>query len=262
MAIGYFLGGGQGAGFALVFSILFNIGSYWFSDKIILSLYRAKELPPGQAPELVRTVGELCGKAGLPMPRIYLIPEEIPNAFATGRDEHHAVLGVTAGILRVMDMQQLRGVLAHELCHVKNKDMLVSTIAATLAGAISFLARSLAFFGSDDRRQNFAGELLFLILTPLLAMLIQLAISRTREYEADASGARLLGEGMSLARALRTLQASARSNPVQPSSFEQSTAHLFITNPFTIGFFGKLFSTHPPLEERIARLERGDFMMR
>lgn len=257
LGIGYLLGGFEGALAAFFLATLLNVGSYWFSDKIVLALYQAKPLPREQAPELYTMVQELCTKYQLPLPRIYHIKDPSPNAFATGRNEQHAVLGITTGILDLMTLDELRGVLAHELSHIKNKDMLISTMAATLAGAISFLARSIYFFGgNDDRRSETLSFIFFLIVTPILAILIQFAVSRTREYEADASGARLLGEGTTLAAALRKLKDGIARHPMHAAGGQAATAHLFIVNPFSLGFVGKLFSTHPPLDDRIARLER------
>lgn len=260
LLIGYGLGGQQGALTALVFAAILNFGSYWFSDKLVLAMYQAKEIAPQEAPELYSLVQRLCMKAQLPLPKIYLIPELSPNAFATGRDEHHAVLGVTQGLLNIMEPDELAGVISHELAHVKNKDMLTSSIAATLAGAISQLAHFAFLFSGRGNDENRSGPLeffIFLVLTPIIAMLIQLAVSREREYKADASGAELMGSGVPLARALKKLHAAVEQHPMQGDLTQQATAHLFIVNPFTLGFFSRIFSTHPPLEDRITRLTKG-----
>lgn len=257
LAIGYLLGGMNGAAIALLLACLFNIGSYWFSDKLVLAMYRAKPLTAQDAPNLYTMVRDLTVKAKLPMPKLYIIPESTPNAFATGRDEHHAVLGFTAGILETMETEELRGIIAHELSHIKNKDMLTSTIAATLAGAISLLGRFAFYFGgTDDRKSELISFLVFVILTPIIALLIQMAISREREYKADSSGARLLGSGNALAAALRKLKNAVARHPLEGTGMQQATAHLFIVNPFSLNVLTKIFSTHPPLDERIARLER------
>ncbi|MEK7619573.1 MAG: zinc metalloprotease HtpX [Patescibacteria group bacterium] len=255
--IGYLIGGESGMVGAFVFAALFNVGSYWFSDKLVLAMYQAKPLTQQEAPNIYSMVQELCVRDGLPMPRIYLIPETSPNAFATGRNEQHAVLGLTAGILDLMDRDELRGVIAHELSHIKNKDMLTSTIAATLAAAISMLGRLAFYFGGDERRGQLISFLIFFIALPIVAMLIQMAISREREYKADESGARLLGSGLPLAKGLRKLQSAVKAHPLEGTAMQQATAHLFIVNPFSAGFLSKIFSTHPPLQDRITRLEKG-----
>lgn len=258
LAIGYYLGGQNGMFFALIIAAALNFGSYWFSSKIVLAMYGAKEMPREQYEALYRMITDLANRASLPMPKLYLIDMPTPNAFATGRDEHHAVVGVTRGIMEILTEDELRGVLAHELSHIKNKDMLVSTMAATLAGAISYLTQMIAFGGGRDGegRGNLITSLALLILTPLLAMLIQLAVSRAREYGADKSGAELLGHGMSLAAALRKLEAVAKARPLEGSEAQVATSHLFIVNPFKTGGLANLFSTHPPMQERIRRLEQ------
>lgn len=257
------LGGRQGMVFAFIFACLMNFLSYMFCHKIVLAMYRAKPLSETEVPKVYEIVRDLTLKAGLPMPKLYLIPTDAPNAFATGRNPKNAVVAVTQGILNSLDKEELRGVLAHELSHVQNRDILVSTIAATIAGAISMLAdmaRWGMMFGggrSNDRNNNNAATLIFsivlMILLPLAAMLIQLAISRTREYGADASGARLTGNPRGLANALRKLQTYATHRPMKVNP---ATAHMFIINPLSGKSLLKLFSTHPPLEERIERLER------
>jgi heat shock protein HtpX len=237
-----------------------NFGSYWFSDKIVLSMYGAQPVDEAQAPQLYRIVRELAAHANIPVPPIYIIQDDSPNAFATGRNPQHAAVAVTEGILRIMTEDELRGVLAHELSHVKNRDTLIMTIAATLAGAITYLAHMAqwaAIFGGG-RRDNeegggggVIGALLMAILAPIAAMLIQMAISRSREYEADATGARLAGRASGLEHALQKLEMATKQLPMQASP---ATAHLFIVNPLTSDGLATLFSTHPPIEERIARL--------
>ncbi|HET9550194.1 MAG TPA: zinc metalloprotease HtpX [Candidatus Binatia bacterium] len=262
--IGHMFGGANGAVIALVFAGAMNFFSYWFSDKIVLKMYGAQEISPNDDPELYGIVRELAGRAGLPMPRVYVIPEETPNAFATGRNPEHAAVAVTQGIRRILDKRELAGVLAHELTHVKNRDILISSIAATLAGAISYLAHMAqwaAIFGggSRDREEggsNIFGLLFMMIVAPLAAMLIQMAVSRSREYMADAGGAKVSGDPLALASALRKLHMGAQNIPLQVSNATaSSTAHMFIVNPLTGGGLANLFSTHPAMEERIARLE-------
>jgi len=236
-----------------------NLGSYWFSDKIVLAIYGAQPIDEARAPGLYAIVRRLTTRAGLPMPRVYLIPTETPNAFATGRDPHHSAVAVTEGIMRLLNEDELEGVLAHELAHVKNRDVLISTIAATLAGAITYLAHMAqwaAMFGgrsSDDENRggNPLGLILMAVLAPLAAMLVQLAVSRAREFQADATGARVAGRPWGLAQALEKLE---RANKIAPMAVNPSTAHLFIVNPLGGDVLMRLFSTHPPLEERIARL--------
>ena len=262
--IGHMFGGANGAVIALVLAGAMNFFSYWFSDKIVLKMYGAQEISPNDDPELYGIVRELAGRAGLPMPRVYVIPEETPNAFATGRNPEHAAVAVTQGIRRILDKRELAGVLAHELTHVKNRDILISSIAATLAGAISYLAHMAqwaAIFGggSRDREEggsNIFGLLFMIIVAPLAAMLIQMAVSRSREYMADAGGAKVSGDPLALASALRKLHMGAQNIPLQVSNATaSSTAHMFIVNPLSGGGLANLFSTHPAMEERIARLE-------
>lgn len=257
---GSMIGGRSGMMLAFAVAVAMNFGSYWFSDKIVLRMYRAQELAPGDAPELFQTVQELTGRSGLPMPKLYMIEGEQPNAFATGRDPEHAAVAVTKGIVSILSRDELRGVLAHELAHIKNRDILVGTIAATMAGAISMLA-NMAHWGmifgggrsSNDREGGspIAG-LVMIIVAPLAAMLIQLAISRSREFMADEGGAEMAGNPLSLSTALRKLETRAHQIPMQASP---STAHMFIVNPLSGGGIARLFSTHTPMEERIARLE-------
>jgi len=260
--IGGVFGGRSGAELAFLVALAMNFFSYWFSDKMVLKAYGAKELDAAAAPELYSIVQELAQEAHIQVPRMYLIDTDTPNAFATGRNPHHAAVAVTRGILRICSRDELKGVLGHELSHVINRDILTSSIAATLAGAIMILAsiaRWGAIFGGfggggDDNRGGGMAELLFMaILAPLAATMIQLAVSRTREYQADASGARLTHHPLYLAGALRKLEAA---NERMPMDAGPATAHLFIVNPLSArGLMSKLFSTHPPLEERIRRLE-------
>ena len=255
--IGGYFGGQGGMIFAFLFAVIMNFGAYWFSDRIVLKMYRAREVDPGQAPGLYRIVERLAQKAGIPTPRVYVIPSASPNAFATGRNPEHAVVAVTDGILRLMSDEELEGVLAHELGHVRNRDILIGSIAATLAGAIMILgsmARWAAIFGGfsrDDDEGGIFGLLFMAIVAPLAAMLIQMAISRTREYKADASAAELTGTPYGLANALEKLGKATQRIPMQATP---STAHMFIVNPLSGRSLMKLFSTHPPLEDRIRRL--------
>jgi heat shock protein HtpX len=262
--IGQMFGGPNGAVIALIFAGVMNFFSYWFSDKIVLRMYGAQEISQNDDPELFDIVRELTVKDGLPMPRVYVIPEEAPNAFATGRNPEHAAVAVTQGIRRILDRRELAGVLGHELSHVKHRDILVSSIAATLAGAISYLAHMAqwaAIFGGGSRDREEGGgnmfSLLFMmIVAPLAAMLIQMAVSRSREYMADEGGAKVTSDPLALASALRKLQMGAQNIPMQVSdATATSTAHMFIVNPLSGGGIANLFSTHPPMEERIARLE-------
>jgi heat shock protein HtpX len=262
LLLGDLFAGPTGVKFAFVFAAIMNIGSYWFSDKLVLMSYRAQPIAENDAPELYRIVRRLAQRAGVPMPRIYRIPSDSPNAFATGRNPSHAVVAVTDGILRLLDREELEGVLAHELGHVFNRDILVSSIAATLAGAIMMLARMAqwgAMFGGvggrDDREGRGSGLVLLVaaILAPIAAMLIQLAVSRAREYGADESGAKLCGKPEALASALEKLAIQSGRIPLAASP---ATAHLFIVNPLSRQFLANLFSTHPPIEERIERLRR------
>ncbi len=256
--IGGAIGGRQGMLVAFVLAVAMNFFSYWFSDRIVLAMYRAQPIDEAQAPGLYAMVRRLASRAGIPMPRVYLIPTETPNAFATGRSPQHAAVAVTEGIMRLLDEEELEGVLAHELAHVANRDVLISTIAATLAGAITYLAHMAqwaAIFGGgrhdDEEGSSPAGALLMAILAPIAAMLIQLAVSRSREYQADASGARYTHKPWGLAKALEKLQMAQQ---VVPMAANPATAHLFIVNPLSGRSLMTLFSTHPPLEERIARL--------
>ena len=244
---------------AFIFAVILNFGSYWFSDKIVLKMYKAQEVSESSAPDLYNIVRNLAMKASLPMPRVFIIPEETPNAFATGRNEKHAVVAVTEGIMRILNKEELEGVIAHELSHIKNKDMLISSIAATIAGAISMLATMAqwaAIFGGgrsgdEDNGGGIIGLIAMAIFAPLAAAVIQMAISRSREYLADAGGASITKNPYGLASALEKL---TNASQIIPMNAKPSTAHLFIVNPLSGKAFMNLFSTHPPLEERIARL--------
>ena len=263
--IGQMVGGPNGAVLALIIAGAMNFFSYWFSDKIVLKMYGAQEITANDDPELYGLVQDLTTRGGLPMPRVYIIPEETPNAFATGRNPEHAAVAVTQGIRRILNKRELAGVLGHELSHVKHRDILISSIAATLAGAISYLAYmaqwGMMFGGGRDREEGGGGgnilSLLFMmIVAPLAAMLIQMAVSRSREYGADDGGAKVTGDPLALASALRKLQMGAQNIPLQVNdATANATAHMFIVNPLTGGGLANLFSTHPPMEERIARLE-------
>lgn len=258
--IGNYFGGQQGMIIAFGFAVVMNFGSYWFSDKIVLAMYRAKEVSPQEAPEVHAAVDELVARAGIPKPRVCIIDSDSPNAFATGRNPQHAAVAVTRGIMRLLDREELKGVLAHELAHVRNRDILIGSVAATLAGVIMMMARMAqfaAFFGggsrdSEGRGGNALGLLVMAILAPLAAMLIQMAISRSREYLADSSGAALTGNPYGLASALEKLQRASQRVPLEQAG--QATAHLFIVNPLSGRSLMNLFSTHPPIEERVRRL--------
>ena len=251
--LGQALGGTQGLVMGFIFAALTNIGSYWFSDKIVLSMYGAREV--GQDHPLWQITARLAKNAGLPMPRVYIIPDQSPNAFATGRNPDHAAVAATEGILRILDEDELSGVIAHELAHVKHRDILISSIAATLAAAIMMVARFAMFFGgsrNDDREDNSPVALFaMMLLAPFAAMLIQAAISRSREYDADAGGATISGRPEALASALRKLETYGKSIPLDASP---ATAHMFIIKPFTMAGLFSMFSTHPPTERRIEAL--------
>ena len=260
VVIGYGLGGQQGMVVAFGLAFLMNVLSYWVSDKIVLAMYGARPISEAEAPRLYAIVRRLATRAQIPMPPVYLIPTDTPNAFATGRNPEHAAVAVTEGIMRILDEDELEGVLAHELSHVKNRDVLIATIAATLAGAITYLAHMMqwaAIFGGgrtsdDDERGGSAIGMLFMaVIAPVAALLVQLAVSRAREYQADASGARLAGRTWGLAKALEKLETASRAAPMEANP---ATAHLFIVNPLSGQTLMRLFSTHPPIEERIARL--------
>jgi heat shock protein HtpX len=260
--IGGAFGGRQGMMFAFIFAFAMNMFSYWFSDKIVLRMYNAREATEAEAPMLWSVTQSLAMKMNIPMPKVYIIPSEAPNAFATGRNPNHSAVAATEGILRMLTREELEGVMAHELSHVRNRDILIGTIAATIAGAISMLAHmaqwAMIFGGTGGRRDDDRGGggliagLAMIIIAPIAAALIQMAISRSREYEADATGARLCGNPLWLANALRKLDAGSKRVPLDANP---ATAHMFIVNPLRGGGMMSLFSTHPPMEERIARLE-------
>jgi heat shock protein HtpX len=258
MWIGGTFGGQAGMMIALMFAAVMNFGAYWFSDKVVLKMYRAREVDASQAPGLYQMVERLAQKAGLPTPKVYVVPQDAPNAFATGRNPEHAVVAVTQGLLRLMNDEELEGVLAHELSHIKNRDMLIGSIAATLAGAVMMLA-SMArwtaifggFSGDDDDGGGILGLLLMMFLAPIAALLIQMAISRNGEYKADATAAQITGSPYGLAHALEKLGKATQRLPMRANP---STAHMFIVNPLSGRSMMKLFSTHPPLEERIRKL--------
>lgn len=259
VVLGGAIGGRQGMVIAFVLAAAMNFFSYWFSDRMVLAMYRAQPVDEAQAPALYAIVRRLATRAAIPMPRVYVIPTDTPNAFATGRDPSHAAVAVTEGIVRILDADELEGVLAHELAHVANRDILISTIAATLAGAITYLAHMAqyaAFFGGGRQDDEEGGSnpialIAMAVLAPIAAMLVQLAVSRSREFQADATGARYAGRTWGLAKALEKMEMAAR---VAPMAANPATAHLFIVNPLSGSNLMKLFSTHPPLEERIARL--------
>ena len=251
--VGETLGGSQGLIVGFGFAVVSNFASYWFSDKIVLSMYSAKEVGPDS--RLGTIVSRLAQRAQLPMPRVYVIPDQSPNAFATGRGPNHAAVAATEGILRMLSDDELEGVIAHELSHVKHRDILISSIAATLGAAIMMLSRFAMFFGGsrrdDDEGQNPIAAIAMLILAPFAAMLIQAAISRSREFDADAGGATLAGSPLGLVSALRKIDVGSR---VVPLDANPATAHMFIIKPFSLSGIGSLFSTHPPTEARIAAL--------
>jgi len=256
--LGDLLGGQQGLFMALAFAGILNFAAYFFSDRIALAMHRAQPVTEAQAPQLYAVVAELAQRAAIPMPKLYLIPEMQPNAFATGRSPRHASVAVTEGLLQAMDREELKGVLAHELSHVRHFDILISSVAATVAGALSMLARMAGFalmFGGRDRddRGGGIGGLFFVIVAPIIAVIIQLAISRSREYAADEAGARLAGTPTGLISALRKLDAYGARIPMQTA--QPSTAHMMIASPFSGRGMMEMFATHPPMEKRIARLE-------
>ena len=260
--LGGAIGGQQGMVYAFVLACLMNFATYWFSDKLVLAMYRAEPLNESEAPAIYRIVRRLTEKAGMPLPRIYRIPSPTPNAFATGRNPGHAVVAVTQGILELLSEEELEGVLGHELSHVRNRDILIASVAATIAGAvnmISSMARWALMFGGGRRDEREGGGnplalLVMAIVAPIAALLIQLSVSRSREFQADESGSQLTGNPLSLASALRKLEAGIRRVPMLEAN--PTTAHLFIANPLRGEGIAKLFSTHPPIEERIERLER------
>ena len=248
------IGGQGGALFALILAGVMNLGSYWFSDKIVVRMYRGQQVESGP---LYEVVAELCQRNSLPMPGVYILPQPTPNAFATGRNPEHAVVAATRGILDILSREELSGVMAHELAHVQNRDILIGSIAATIAGAISYLAHmaqwAMIFGGRDDEDSNPVAMIAMMILAPIAAMLVQMAISRSREYGADQTGAKLCGRPHALAAALRKLESANRTAPM--ARVNEATAHMFIVNPLKSGGLRGLFSTHPPMDERIRRLE-------
>jgi heat shock protein HtpX len=253
------LGGRSGALFALIMAGVMNFGSYWFSDKLVVKMYRGQEVSSGP---LFDVVAELCQRSSLPMPKVYILPQPTPNAFATGRGPKHAAVAATEGILQILSREELMGVMAHEMSHVKHRDILIGSIAATIAGAISYMAHMAqwaalfgGFGGSDDDEDggNMISLILMMILAPIAAMLVQMAVSRSREYEADKGGAKLCGNPHYLASALRKLEAANTRAPMH--HVNEATAHMFIVNPLRGGGLKNLFSTHPPMEERVRRLE-------
>jgi len=261
VAIGSMIGGSSGAYIAFSIAVVMNFVSYWFSDRIVLAMYRAKQVSENEAPQLYATIASLAQKASIPMPKVYIIENDSPNAFATGRDPSHGVVAVTTGITRILSRNELEGVLAHEISHIKHRDILIQSVAATLAGAITMIAniaRFAAFFGGshsddDEGGGNIFSVIIFSMIAAFAAMLIQLAISRSREYLADDGGARLSGNPLFLSGALKKLQAGVAHTPMNDAN--PSTAPLFIVNPFSAKGILSLFSTHPPIEERIKRLE-------
>jgi heat shock protein HtpX len=258
LAVGYLIGGQNGMVVAFLFAAGTNLFAYWNSDKMVLSMYGAREVDDQSAPDLVHLVRTLANSAALPMPRVYIAENPQPNAFATGRSPEHAAVCVTTGILERLNQEELAGVLAHELSHVKNRDTLTMTITATLAGAISMLANFAFFMGGDRDRRNPLGPIggiLVLVLAPFAAMLVQMAISRTREFEADRSGALISGRPLWLASALQRIASGVERIDNDDAETHPATAHMFIINPLHGGNFGSLFATHPSTEERIARLE-------
>ena len=257
VVIGGMIGGSKGMALALIVALAMNFFSYWFSDKLVLKMYNAQEVDEASAPQFYRMVRELATRAQLPMPKVYLINENAPNAFATGRNPEHAAVAATTGILRVLSERELRGVMAHELAHVKHRDILISTISATMAGAISALAQFAMFFGgrdSDGRRTNPIASIAVAMLAPLAGALIQMAISRARELEADRGGAQISGDPQALASALEKIHAYAAGVPFPTAEQHPATAQMMIMNPLAGGGISKLFSTHPATEERVARL--------
>lgn len=257
MGVGYLIGGAGGAVVALVIAAATNMFAYWNSDRMVLSMHGAQEVDERSAPELFRMVAELAGRAQLPMPKVYLMDNPQPNAFATGRDPHHAAVAVTTGLLQMLNREELAGVIAHELAHIKNHDTLIMTITATIAGAISMIAQFGMFFGSNrDNGPGIVGSLAMMILAPLSATIVQMAISRTREYSADNMGARICGQPMSLASALLKIDNAAHQIPNMDAERSPATAHMFIINPLSGQGMDNLFSTHPSTENRVRELQR------
>ena len=251
VGIGYLVGGPGTALLFLFFGLAFNLVMFWFSDKIALKMSRARPLSEEEAPRLHQMVRELAHSAGVPMPRLYLIPASQPNAFATGRSPKHSAVAVTEGITQLLSESELRGVIAHELAHIKNRDVLITTVAAAIGGAITWLGYMLLFMGDDESPLGLIGSLAMVLLAPIAATIIQLAISRQREFSADATGARIAGSANALADALERLEAGAKAAPMKVNAAAEP---LFIVKPFSGGAMASLFSTHPPIEERVRRL--------
>jgi heat shock protein HtpX len=249
MIVGYLIGKGKGMVIALILSVVMNFGSYWFSDSIVLKMYSAQPVTQSEAPELYAVVESLATRAKIPMPKLYILPSDSPNAFATGRNEDHSAVAVTAGLMNIMEKDELEGVIAHELSHIKHKDILISTMAATIASAVVLLSRWSLFFGNDEG--SAVSAIAVAIIAPVAATMVQMAISRSREYEADAGSARVTGNPEALANALMKLSNMARQKPMGANP---ATAHMFIVNPLSGGTIMGLFSTHPPIEKRIERL--------
>src|ERR1700712_2264777 len=257
VVIGGMIGGSKGIALALVVALAMNFFSYWFSDKLVLKMYNAQEVDESSAPQFYRMIRELSQRAQLPMPKVYLIEQDAPNAFATGRNPEHAAVAATTGILRVLSEAELRGVMAHELAHVRHRDILISTVSATMAGAISMLANFAMFFGgrdSEGRSTNPVVGILVMLLAPLAASLIQMAISRAREFEADRGGAEISGDPQALASALQKIHRAAQGIPLEATERHPETAQMMIMNPLSSGGLRGLFSTHPSTEERVERL--------
>lgn len=252
LAIGYFMGGQSGMLLALIISLAFNFGTFWFSEKIALTFARAKPLQPNDEQWLHQYNKELSERAGIPAPTLYISPDPQPNAFACGRGPGHASVCINRGLLDNLSREEVAGVLAHEIAHVANRDTLTMTIVASMASAIMFLSRFALFFGGDEERPNPIALILIIVVGPLAAMLVQMAVSRTREYAADAMGARLMGNPLPLASALQSLHRGTQA--IHPRTAEAATAHMYIANPFSAGAVSQLFSTHPPMEERVRRL--------
>lgn len=259
LVAGQALGGQSGMMFALVMALGMNFFAYWFSDKMVLKMSGAQEVSAAAAPELHQMVQTLSQRAGLPMPKVYIMHQDTPNAFATGRNPHHSAVAVTTGLMRILNRSELEGVIAHELGHIQNRDILISTIAATMAGAISYLATmaqwSMIFGGRDEEEGGggLIGGIAMMIIAPIAASLVQMAISRSREYQADATGAKICGSAQSLASALNQLENANRRHPMEVNP---ATAQMYIVNPLTGGQLANLFSTHPPIQERIKRLNQ------
>jgi heat shock protein HtpX len=253
ISLGYYAGGGTGLVFAFIFSLIINLASFWFSDKIALKMAGAQEVSPDQLPKIREDLKKLSHKFDIPVPELYISNSEQPNAFATGRNPDNSAVCVTKGLIRDLDRNEVKGVIAHELAHIKNRDVLIATVAVVLASSVSFLVRGIALFGGGDRDRNPLFDLLLLITAPLIAVIIQLAISRSREYSADESAAKILGNGMPLANALKKISYASKK---QPMDINPSLNSLFIANPLSGRSLSRLFSTHPPVEDRIKRLQR------